>query len=162
MAKIPDDVKAFIVTRLACYEPPSRVAAAVKAEFGLDMPRQHVQLYDPEKGQKPAKKWCDLFDATRKKLLAGVDTTPGAHIGVRVATLWRLCERAEGMGNIPLAASLLEQIAKETGGLYTNRRELTGKNGGPIATKDVTPDLDDLSDAQLAELASKLAAEVVH
>jgi hypothetical protein len=160
MAKISDDVKAFIVTRLACYEPPSRVAAAVKLEFGIDMPRQHVQLYDPEKGQKPAKRWCVLFEATRAKLLAGVDATPGAHIGVRVATLWRLCERAEASGNIPLAAALLEQIAKETGGLYTNRRELTGKGGGPIAHKDVGPDLDDLSDAQLAELASKLVAEV--
>ena len=36
------------------------------------------------------------------------------------------------MGNIALAAQLFEQAAKEAGDSYTNRRELTGKNGAPL------------------------------
>ena len=43
---------------------------------------------------------------------------------------------------MPLVAQLLEQAAKETGGAFTNRRELTGKGGGPIASQitTVTPE----------------------
>ncbi len=47
---------------------------------------------------------------------------------------------------------VLEQAAKDAGGLYTNRRELTGKDGGPIQTQGVPADLTALTDAELDEL----------
>ena len=34
--------------------------------------------------------------------------------------------------NFVLAAEILKQAAKEVGDVYTNRREKTGKDGGPI------------------------------
>ncbi len=37
--------------------------------------------------------------------------------------------KAEDQGNMVLAAQLLEQAAKEMGNAFTNRRELTGKDG---------------------------------
>ncbi|KCY24821.1 phage domain protein, partial [Acinetobacter baumannii 1042969-1197] len=36
--------------------------------------------------------------------------------------------------NPVIVPSLLEQAAKEVGGLYTNRKEITGKDGGPVQT----------------------------
>lgn len=43
-----------------------------------------------------------------------------------------MADKAKGSGNLVLAATLLEQAAKEMGNAYTNRRELTGPAGGPI------------------------------
>ena len=43
--------------------------------------------------------------------------------------------------NIVLAASLLEQAAKEQGGMFTNKREVSGPNGGPIPTMPTTIEL---------------------
>ena len=46
---------------------------------------------------------------------------------------------AEDRGNMPLAAQLLEQAAKEMGNAFTNRHELTGKDGKdlPVAPAPV-------------------------
>ena len=40
---LPDDVRLFIVERLACFDAPKAVAEAVKAEFGLDVSRQAIE-----------------------------------------------------------------------------------------------------------------------
>ena len=38
--ELPDEVKAFVVQALACFDTPSEVAKAVKEEFGLVVSRQ--------------------------------------------------------------------------------------------------------------------------
>lgn len=60
----------------------------------------------------------------------------------RLHVLQQNLERAEQRGNAGLAISILEQAAKELGGAFTNRRELTGKNGQAltIATANLTPE----------------------
>ena len=40
-----------------------------------------------------------------------------------------MAAKAEAKGNFPLAAQLHKQAAEEMGNAYTNRRELTGKDG---------------------------------
>jgi hypothetical protein len=156
MARLSEDVKTFIVQRLACYDTPQQVADAVKEEFGLAVDRRQVQLYDPERtGKKPAAKWCAIFEATRKQFLEAIDTIPIANKAVRLRRLDRMAREAERRGNYVLTAQLLEQAAKETGGVYTNRRELTGRDGGPIETRDTS--LDHLTDAELAALAREIA-----
>ena len=156
MAKLAEAVKAFIVQRLACYDTPQQVADAVNEEYGLTVDRRQVQTYDPERsGQKPAEKWCALFEATRKKFLESVDDLPIAQKSYRLRRLQEMARKAEHNKNYVLAAQILEQAAKETGGMYTNRREITGKDGGPIAHRDAS--LDDLTPAELAELARELA-----
>ena len=37
-----------------------------------------------------------------------------------------------------IVPDLLEQAAKEVGGLYTNRKEITGADGGPLQSESVT------------------------
>ena len=136
MAALDDDVKAFIVRALACFDTPETVAKAVKAEFGLDVTRQQCEAYDPNKAiaAKLGEKWRVLFEETRKSFLEDTSRIGIAHRAVRLKRLERMADKAENMGAIGLAASLMEQAAKEVGEAYTNkqRHELTGKGGGAI------------------------------
>lgn len=153
MASLNDDVKRFIVQALACYDTPSQVVEAVKEQFGLETSRPQVQGYDPEKqqGKELSKKWRDLFFETRKKFLDNASDIPIANQTFRLRALNRMYGKAESSKNLALAAQLLEQASKEIGGAFTNRRELTGKDGGPIGVKHAK----DLTDDQLAAIAGR-------
>jgi hypothetical protein len=50
MAALKDDVKAFIVQALACFDKPSQVAASVKEQFRLDVTRQQVESFENYQG----------------------------------------------------------------------------------------------------------------
>jgi hypothetical protein len=159
MAQLSEPIKTFIVQRLAMFDTPTEVADAVKEEFGVEVDRRQVQTYDPERtGEKPAEKWAQLHAATRTAFLEESAKVPIAERAVRLRELQKLFTRARGMGNLVLAADLLERAAKETGNAYTNRRELTGAGGGPIETKDRS--LEDLTAEELMERARALAAGV--
>ncbi len=139
MAALDDDVKAFIVRALACFDSPETVAKAVKAEFGLGVTRQQCEAYDPNKaiGAKLGEKWKTLFEDTRAAFRDDIARIGIANRAVRLRRLDRMAQKAEDMGAIAVAASLMEQAAKEVGEAYTNkqRHELTGKDGAPIATE---------------------------
>lgn len=133
--ELPDEVKTFVVQALACFDTPSEVAKAVKDEFGLVVSRQAVQVYDPTKqaGADLSAEFKALFEATRAAFLKDTAEIAVSHRSVRLRRLQRLAERAEGMGNIALAAELLEQVAKEVGNVFTNKRELGGDaEAGPV------------------------------
>ena len=138
--KIPDRAKMFIVTSLACFDSPSVVSAAVKAEYGVAITRQSIESYDPTKtaGARVAPKWKQIFEQTREAYLADVAKIGVSHRAVRLRIMQRMVEKAEAQGNSPLVAQLLEQAAKEMGGAFTNRRELTGRDGGSIKTETRT------------------------
>src|SRR5690606_13437474 len=135
MAKLSDEVKRFIVQALACYDTPQQVADAVKDEFGLEVPRSQVALYDPTKhaGRNLSEKYRVLFNDTRKTFRKEVAEIPIADQAYRLRQLQRMSQEAMRRKNIVLAASLLEQAAKEAGGMFSNYRRLehTGKGGGP-------------------------------
>lgn len=124
MAKLSEAEKRFIVQALACYDTPSQVAEAVKEEFGTVIDRGHVGFYDPTKvsGKELAKKWRDLFDATRTRFKQEVTEIPIAQRAYRLRAMHRMATKAEAMRNLPLALQVLEQAAKECGGAYVNRR----------------------------------------
>jgi hypothetical protein len=124
-------IKTFIVQCLACFDAPSTVVEAVKREFGQTVTRQLVEKYDPTKkaGADLGATWRSLFASTRDEFLADTGKIAISHRAVRLRALDRMAARAEERGNMPLAAQLLEQAAKEVGESFTNRRELTGKDG---------------------------------
>ena len=128
---IPDEVKRFIVNALAAFDTPSQVAAAVKEEFGLEVSRQAVEGHDPTKhaGKGLAPKWREMFEASRSGFITDATQVPIAHRSTRLRALHRMAQGAERKGNFPLAAQLHKQAAEEMGNAYTNRRELTGKDG---------------------------------
>lgn len=141
MSRLSDDVKTFIVMQLAMYDTPTQVAAAVKETFGLDVDRQQVYVYDATNGSqdKPGKKWIDLFFATREKFIDSASEIPIAIKAVRLRRLERMATQLERNRNVLGAAQLMKQAAEDIGGVYTNRRELTGKNGEPLVP-DLTAD----------------------
>lgn len=126
MAALKDEVKAFIVQALACFDTPTQVAEAVKEQFGVDVPRNHVGAYDPTKasGRDLSKKWRVMFDETRRHFLEQVAEIPVANQAYRLRVLDRLVTKTERQGNTALTAQLLEQAAKETGGSFTNRQKV--------------------------------------
>ncbi|MGZ2501760.1 DUF2280 domain-containing protein [Rhizobium leguminosarum] len=141
-AKLTDEVKTYIVQALACFDSPSIVASAVKKEFGVEVSRQLVESHDPNKKAASglAPKWRVIFEETRKTFLEDTATIAISHRAVRLRALQRMADKAENQGNLVLASSLLKQAAEEVGGSYTNRRELTGKDGKdlPVPVSPVT------------------------
>lgn len=143
MAKLNEAVQRFIVQALACYDTPTQTAESVKEEFGIEVPRNQIAQYDPTKvsGRQLSKKWRDLFADTRERFRKEVSEIPIADQAYRLRQLQRMTQDALKRKNIVLAASLLEQAAKDTGGMFTNKRELSGPNGGPIPMTPTTIEL---------------------
>ena len=136
--KYSDEVKSRVVQALACFDSPAIVAKSIKAEYGVDISTQAVEAYDPTKvaGRKLSDRYRQLFEETRKAFLEDTVSIAISHRAVRLRALQRMSEKAEHQGNMALAAQLMEQAAKEVGDSFTNRRELTGKDGGPIAVTE--------------------------
>ena len=124
MAALKNDVKAFIVQALACFDTPTQVSQAVKQEFDVDVTRQQVEQHDPTKraGVNLAAKWQTLFHDTRKRFREETAEIPIANRAYRLRGLGRMAEKAETMRNLALTAQLYEQAAKEVGDVYVNRR----------------------------------------
>jgi len=148
--KVDATVRAFITQSVACYDAPSTVAEAVKNEFGIEVTRQYVESHDPTKraGENLAKVYKAMFEAARETFLKDTSDIAISHKPVRLRALQRMAAKAETQGNMVLAASLLEQAAKEVGEAYTNKRELNIPNGiqiqsaptwelAPVATRNV-------------------------
>lgn len=123
---LTDEAKRFAVQQLAMFETPSEVAKAVKEEFGLEITRQAVEAYDPNKraGAALSEEFRALFELTRTTFLTDTAAIGVSHKVVRLRTLARLIETAEKRGNAILAANLLVQVAKEMGDAYTNRQRI--------------------------------------
>ncbi len=154
-AKLSEEHRAFIVRELACFLTPGETAAAVYEEFGIKITGQNAERYDHTKrsGKHAAKKWCILFDATREAFIKHfADRVPNAHKAVRVRKLSKAADAFEAAGNYIGMAAMLERVAKETGGAYTNRREVTGKDRGPIKFQDIDAMTDDQIDAELRQI----------
>lgn len=136
MAVLTEAQKVFIVQRLACFRTPSEAAADVKDAFGIEIPRQQVEYYNPTKGAEPAEKWRAIFTAARERYLQAVNDEPIAHERFRLAKLAEMLRLAEGAHgghtNPKLVLDILEQAAKEVGGAYTNHRVL--EHSGEVDT----------------------------
>jgi hypothetical protein len=124
--RLSTEVQRFIVQRLACYESPSEVVAAVKATFNMKISLSHVVYYDPMSATANlAQEWRELFTQTRAAFVQGIGNIAIAQRAVRLHRLDHLYHGALKARQYALAGDLLQQAAKEMGGIYTNRRELT-------------------------------------
>ena len=159
MAALKEPVKIFIVQALACRDTPQEVADQVLQEFGVKIDRKQCQLYDPTKaaGKNLSKKFVDLFHKTRADFDAGLINIPIANKHYRLKQYQKQLER--NAKNTVMSLKILEQAAKDCGGQFTNKQEITGAGGGPIqqetkSTHQFTPDeLNGLSAQELSRLA---------
>ncbi len=143
MAQLPDPVKLAITQALACFDTPTQVAEFVKDEFGIVITRQQASQYDASKttGKSMSQKLRAVFEATRAAFLESTADIPIAQQSYRLRVLQRMLTKAEKQGNMAMVAQLLEQAAKESGGAFTNKRELTGKDGAPLQAMPTTIEL---------------------
>ncbi|WP_313486524.1 DUF2280 domain-containing protein [Atlantibacter hermannii] len=126
MAALKNDVKAYIVQALACFDTPSQVVESVQAEFQVKITRQQVEAYDPTKasGKALASRWVEMFNATRTRFQNEIADIPIANKAYRLRVLQRMSMTAESMKNIGMTAQLLEQAAKEVGDAYSNKQKV--------------------------------------
>lgn len=154
MATLSEEVKTFIVQRLAMFDTPTEVADAVKEAYDVVVDRRQVQMYDPERaGKKPAEQWGALYAATRAAFLNETAKVPAAHRAVRVKKLAGMLDWPTVKRNPVLVAQLLEQIAKEVGDAYTNRRVLTPEDPAEALARDLG-----MSAEELRKLAAGAAS----
>ena len=130
MAALTEIHKREIVERLACFESPSEVAAAMTAGHGIEIVRQQAHNYDASRPiirARMARALVELFDRSRAEFLARTEGIAIANRAYRLKRLDEMERAARGMRNYGLAAEMLEQAAKETGDVFTNRRDVTSK-----------------------------------
>ncbi|KTB76526.1 hypothetical protein AO069_02420 [Pseudomonas syringae pv. syringae PD2774] len=137
MAAITPEIKTFIVQALACFDTPSRVAEAVKTNFGVTVSRQQVEINDPTKRSSKglAKRWVTLFEDTRANFREAIAEVPVANRAYRLRALGRMVENAEERGHLAQAAKLLEQAAKECGDMHTLRSNVGAVSSGEPAAQ---------------------------
>ena|SRR5476649_1760417 len=123
MRGLPKAVRMHILTELACFATPMQVVTTVREKFGIEVSRQCVEAHHPERraGAKLSPALCVLFYETRAKLLAELDNIGLASRAGRLRGLERMFEQAERMGNLALAVQLIQQAAREVGGMYERR-----------------------------------------
>ncbi|QNY28159.1 DUF2280 domain-containing protein [Acinetobacter seifertii] len=166
MARLNKRVKLYIVRSLAMYETPTETMRGVQEVFGIEVTKQQCEAYDPTKktGQDLSEEFKTEFYRVRKEMNDNLSSIPIANIAYRLKRLQRFIDHEQFKENPVIVPSLLEQAAKEVGGLYTNRKEITGAGGGPVKTENTekppeakpvyTPeDLDKLTPQELSRLA---------
>ena len=134
MAALKEPVKIFIVQSLACRDTPQEVVDLVKQEYGIQISRSQCQAYDPTKysGRNLSKKFVELFNETRADFDAGLIDIPIANKHYRLKQYQKQLER--NAKNTVMSLKILEQAAKDVGGQFTNRQEITGKDGEALQT----------------------------
>lgn len=135
-----DKLRAYVVTRLACYDPVRDIHASL-LEMGVDISVQAVSHYNPENVGGPIGKWRDLFDKARSDFLAAMAEEPIANRQYRLRKLDMLFKAHVKRGNLVGAQSVLEQAAKEVGNVYTNVAKVQGAVlPGQVTIDHMTPD----------------------
>ncbi len=163
--KLKDHHRAFLVREFACFATPMEAAVALRQEYGIEVTPQSAQHYDATSGagSRAAKKWHDLFDVSRQAFLVDVkERIPHAHKSVRIQKLARAADAFEKNKNYLGMARMLEQLAREMGDAFSNRRELTGRDRGSIKFEDVNSMTDDQIDAELRQIFGIDADADVH
>lgn len=137
MARLKKEVQIFIVRALAVFNTPTETARLVQEEYNLEITRQKCEAYDPTKrsGQDLSQDLKTEFEETRKAFLAQPENIPISNLAVR---LQRYEDGYQSSKNIVRRLKILEQAAKDMGGQYTNKTELTGAGGGPLQSENTT------------------------
>jgi hypothetical protein len=165
MAELGDDHKRFIVESLACYDTPTMIQSALKERFGTEVTLQGINYYNPDSAQgkkELAQKWKEIFTERRATFDSEAETIPIARLAFRLRRLSQMVDNPKVAKNPVLAAALLKQAAMDAGGMFTNRREISGPGGNPIevtgqAREQAAKELDEWRKGQAANLPNLLS-----
>jgi len=123
--KLTDEMRAFIVTRLAWRDSPTSIANQVKEEFAITITRQTVEGYDPVKmarrGKSLAEKWITLYESTRAAIENGVAEIGMSDRLVRLARMERIFHLFMERGNLVEARNTIIEAEKMQNDFYAKR-----------------------------------------
>ncbi len=159
--KLTDPQKEFMVQCLARYMSPQEAADALSEQYGVTITPQSAQHYDPNKwaGRTLSARLKKLFERAREDYLKDAQKhIPIANKTVRLQKLTDQLKKFERQGNSMGVMRVLEQVAKEVGGSFTNLRQHTGRGGGPIETMNTNLHLDAMSDDEIRTRMAEILA----
>jgi hypothetical protein len=159
--KLTNAHKRFVVTQLACFTPLKEVQKQLKEQHGVDISIPGLLHYDPNTvngGAELAPKWRRLFEETRKRFSETLSDIPIAQQSWRLRQLQRQYRKLVSMGNVMGASAILEQAAKETGGMFSNKRVLVGANDTPLIPERPDKLTRDEQDEQAMEILERALA----
>lgn len=134
MAVLKKEIKLFIVRSLARFNTPTETAELVNQDYGVQVTKQQCEKYDPTKraGENLSDELKAEFEVTRKDFLEKPQNIPIANLSVRLQRLENQYQKHSK--NRVAALNILKQAAEDMGGKYTNRQEITGKDGEALQT----------------------------
>lgn len=141
MAELSEANKLELVSMLACYRDSQVIVDHFRDVHGLELTLKQVGAYDPTRSYfEASEKWRDIFEATRKRYIEEVSSIPSANQGFRLNLLHEQIVKAAKEGKPALMAQLLEQCAKEVGGVLTNDRNVRIDDSRRQRAADMSPE----------------------
>lgn len=140
MARMRKELKIYVVRALAVFNTPTEVIDLIKANYPEDYEQlcinknglkpQNIECYDPTKraGSDLSLELKAEFEITREQFLAEIKNIPIANVAYRLQRYQRSLEAVNPRA-VDHIAKLLRQAAEDVGGVYTNRKEITGADG---------------------------------
>lgn len=144
---LTNEQKEWLVCHYACFWTTEKVLDQFKEEFGFrPEPGAAIKynlnnLTEDEIAQRRKTIWIETHRRAREAFEASIRDIPIASPTYRVQQLNTMFEQAYSRRNFMLAAKLLEQAAKETGGAFTNKREVAGAMAVVGTDSDVPPEI---------------------
>ncbi len=141
MPDLAERQKLELVGLLACFREPTAIIAHFRTEHGIELSHKQVGGYDPTRSYYDAgERWREIFDVRRKAYLDDVSNIPVAHQGYRLNALQIGTEAAMKAKNWALMARLLEQAARDVGGVLTNRSNVRLDDNRRQRAVDMSPE----------------------
>jgi len=154
--KLNDEHRAFLVREFACFATPTQARDTLEQWSGISISCQSAMYYDADSNlgkKKLCSRWKNLFAIERQAFIEHAEKhIPHAFKAVRIKELSEAADAYKKKGNYMAMADMLERIAKEIGNVHTNRREVTGKNGGAIKHEDVSGMTDEAIKSELMQI----------
>lgn len=162
MPQMKKEIKLYIVRSLAVFNTPSEVVEVIKERWPDECKRfkggikpQNIECYDPTKrnGQDLSDELKAEFEATRKAFLAAPQDIPISNLSYRQARRQKVLE---GTKAPMIILDVLDRAAKDMGGVFTNRQEVTGAGGSPLLAEgaaQITLSPDQIKDLSAQDLA---------
>lgn len=153
----------WAVVQIATFRPTAEIIEGLKEHWKVSISEEGLRHYRASNPHCPTK-WREMAERARAEWNAQVSGVPIANAAFRLQILQETLDQVlkAPVVNRVMVMSILEQAAKDAGGSYTNRRDLTTAGekiepGGSVYVNPVVAamDLDAAGEAQLREVLRK-------
>jgi len=161
--KLSQEAKEWVVCQWAAFRTAEQIRADLLEIWGIKISDEGVRYYSDRNPKRP-KHWTELHEKAREAWRNSALEIPIANVTWRLAERKRLYDLtvSKAAPNLVFAIEQLNDAARDSGGLFSNRRDLTTAGekiepGGSVYVNPVVAamDLDAAGEAQLREVLRK-------